>query len=798
MISKFNTIGNLTVFNDFVWDKEVVDTAGNICQFKDINILYGRNYSGKTSLSRILHAIERGELSDKFENPAFSVLFEDGTEVNQNNFIEQGKNIRVFNEDFVRENLRFITDHDDSIEPFAILGDDNNKIEKEIEAIKTELGSNEEGKETGLYALKKAAMQDTAFEGENYGSAQRKLDKQLSDKAIDRAIGIKYKPGRFGDQNYTRPKLDRDIKAVQDPGYKSLTNEQEREYEKLIFERTNPSITPFISVELQLMKFAAESEMLVGRKISESDKIEELVKDAVLNRWVNEGRRLHKEKIENCAFCGNKITEDRWHLLDKHYDEESDKLEKEIDSLVERIQSHKHHISSAFTINKDVFYSIFNQQLNKLETEYKIALGRYNNGLDSLLEQLNSRKDDIINVKEFELPEDCSSEIISIWDLYEDIRNEANEYSGKLSTEQIKARKLLRLKEVSDFVVTIKLSEQLEYIRALAKTRDESAKIRDQIVKNISEKEKLIESKKRELNDEEKGAIKVNEFLNNLFGHSFLTLEAVKQDDKITNTKHIKFEVIRGGKKAYHLSEGECSLLAFCYFLAKLDDVVTRGTKPIIWIDDPISSLDGNHIFFIYSLLNTEVVEKNDFEQLFISTHNLDFLKYLKRLKGSFLNLNSKIQNYDKAYFIVHRQDKQSTINLMPKYLKEYVTEFNFLFHQIYKCASIEKVDDTNFTVFYNFGNNARKFLELYLYYKYPDDSDNNSKLERFFGGDKIPAVLTNRMNNEYSHLCGVFERGATHVEVPEMKMVAKLMLDKLQEDSDQYKALLQSIGVNA
>lgn len=88
-----------------------------------------------------------------------------------------------------------------------------------------------------------------------------------------------------------------------------------------------------------------------------------------------------------------------------------------------------------------------------------------------------------------------------------------------------------------------------------------------------------------------------------------------------------RFEIIRNGEKAYHLSEGECSLIAFCYFLAKLQDVETKGSKPIIWIDDPISSLDSNHVFFVYSLINAEIIAKDEFEQIFISTHNLDFLK---------------------------------------------------------------------------------------------------------------------------------------------------------------------------
>lgn len=131
----------------------------------------------------------------------------------------------------------------------------------------------------------------------------------------------------------------------------------------------------------------------------------------------------------------------------------------------------------------------------------------------------------------------------------------------------------------------------------------------------------------------------------------------------------------------------------------------------------------------------------------------------------------------------------------MPDFLRKYVTEFNYLFSQIYKCAQIEEVTDSNYSNFYNFGNNARKFLEIFLFYKYPDSRKDIEKMKLFFGNESIPAVLTERINNEYSHLCGVFERGATVVEVPEMNRAAKLIIERIKEDNDQYEALLRSIG---
>jgi len=256
--------------------------------------------------------------------------------------------------------------------------------------------------------------------------------------------------------------------------------------------------------------------------------------------------------------------------------------------------------------------------------------------------------------------------------------------------------------------------------------------------------------------------------------------------------KRIRFRIMRNNKPAYNLSGGECSLIAFCYFIAKLDDVNTQTKKPIIWIDDPISSLDGNHVFFIYSLLRAKLVEANQFEQLFVSTHNLDFLKYLKRLTG-------KENDKNMRYYIVQRIDTTSNISEMPNYLQKYVTEFNYLFHEIYKCSEINAVDDSNYMSFYNFGNNARKFLEILMFYNYPDDTKQLDKLEKFFGVGRVPAVLTDRINNEYSHLCGVFERGEVPTEVPEMLTTAKLIIETMkQKNAEQYSSLMQSVGVAA
>jgi wobble nucleotide-excising tRNase len=297
-----------------------------------------------------------------------------------------------------------------------------------------------------------------------------------------------------------------------------------------------------------------------------------------------------------------------------------------------------------------------------------------------------------------------------------------------------------------------------------------------------------IATMKAQMTDERRGVEKVNHYLRHFFGHPFLSLQALPS--AASDGPQYRFEIHRNGARAYHLSEGERSLIAFCYFVARLADVETGGKRPIIWIDDPVSSLDDNHLFFVHSLLSSTVARQGTFGQLFISTHSLTFLKYLMRLSN---------RGNERAYFIVHREGATSTIRQMPKHLQKFATEFHYLFHQIYRCSNMDENSSEDVSVLYGFANNMRKFLELFLFFKYPDTEEEVfRKLCRFFGDDSIAALLSDRVDNEYSHLPALFERGALPMDVPAMKQMADFVLKKMQStDPDQYESLLASIGAS-
>lgn len=792
MIKKFKSIENLAVFQNFEWDREVKTAQGLSLNLASINIVYGRNYSGKTTLSRILRAFEKGEISDKFTNPQFNLLFDDGSILSQDNLNTHNHRIRVFNEDFCRDNLKFITNPDESIDSFAILGDLNNDIENQIEQLKEEIGKDDSENSTGLYADFKLKSDFFNTAKSNYTAAHGRLESQLNNKATGRDIGIKYKSEKFGDQNYNKTKLDRDIVIVTDNAYSKISESDAESLENLLAETVNQAIPSIPVLNLSFSELAEQCKELVTKKIGQSDKIEELVKDAILNKWVKDGKKIH-EGHNKCSFCENTISIDRWEQLEKHFDEESEKFEESLGRLLETIDSEMSVVENFAIPPRENFYLKFHNRYNRLQFCYNQIISKYKTQLAQLRSQVSARKENPLTVQNFIEVHDYSRRILFIILILDDLRRTSNGYTSSLNSEKAAAKEKLRLKEVSDFLTTISYAKVKIDIASLLSEANRARAAKDSVKELITTKKAEITRLEGELKDESKGAEKVNEYLNNFFGHNFLYLHAIEIEDN--ETKRFKFEVMRNGEKAYHLSEGEASLLSFCYFMAKLDDIETRGEKPIIWIDDPISSLDGNHIFFVYGLLKAELIDKHKFGQLFISTHNLDFLKYLKRLGGK----DENDRNYSKLYLIVQRNDNTSTISAMPKYLQEYVTEFNYLFNQIYRCAQINAIDDTNYTTFYNFGNNARKFLEIYLYYKYPDGLEDrtNQKLQKFFGDEQIPAILTDRLNNEYSHLAGVFERGSTPIEVPEMKSAADAIVRRIKDsDEEQYNSLLISIGV--
>lgn len=788
MIKKIGTIKHFAVFENYDWDLSSTDKNGRPLKFEKINILYGRNYSGKTTLSRIFRSLETGQLPENYDDPQYELIDENGNKIDQNNLADFSSPVRVFNEDFIKSNLKFLIDPTGEIAPFAILGNTNGTLVDEIKELTKEIGSSEEPK-TGLHKAVDDANNALDSANQALSEAESDLKSKLSKKATDKSIGIKYKSDRFGDVNYTIAKIRSDIETIYQNEYQGPSTADIANCEAILRDTVHEPITN-IRFQHQYSTYKDEAVSLLEKEIGTSNKIQRLIHDTALNLWVKRGVEI-ADNASICPFCGNPITDEFWSELHAHFDEESRKLENDIGGLIEQIRK---EINKGAINDASIKLQLYSEYIGKYEVAKKLLdekLSEYYNALQELIDQLEKRLANISHPVEFLSDKNCDNDIEEALDRLNLVLNENNSYAGELKNKQTSAKTVLRLKEVEDFCNTIDYRAVSEKIEKLKSIRDAAESKLNDVKDDLSNKQEALDGKKRLLNDEELGAKHVNEYLNDFFGHHFVTLEAHKDND---DAKQIKFCIMRNGKPAYNLSEGECSLISFCYFMAKLDDVATSGQKPIIWIDDPISSLDSNHIYFIFSLIVSKIAKTGCFSQLFISTHNLDFLKYLNRLKSYHLDKNGKQVADSKAYFLIERIGNHSSIQALPQYLKSNATEYNYLFSQIYKVSQCVAVTDDNYDILYSFGNSARKFLEMYLYFKYPTDEELLPKLKRFFEPEGVPPILINRLVNEDSH--GPTPENSLRAGIdPETIPVAKKILQLLQKDSEQYNAFMESIS---
>lgn len=797
-------IASFGSFQGLEWKKTVRDSGKNVKPFQRLNIIYGRNYSGKTTLSRVFRSLETRKLPLNYVGSSFTVHGEKGN-IAHTGLAGHSYDVRVYNRDFVTDNLGFLVNQEIGgvIKTFAIVGEKNKEIDEAIAAIEAKLGS-VEGK-AGLRFDLEAKRKERDRTKSAHTTATNGLDDKLRSHAAEK---IKKNPN-YRSPVYNIEHIRRDIATTSKPGFVALTTEEQAGRIKLLKQEALPDITDTLVVALKLDSFTATAEPLLSKAITPTKAIEELLKDSALQLWVKQGMGHHREKRSTCAFCRQDLPHDIWQVLDEHFSKESGDLETSLDAAITSVTNEIGTIAGLNTFTGAQFYADERTAFEVSSKALSQALAVYKKDLEALKKSLETRKNNLFQPAVLKTPSHDAQEIAKhVADINALIAT-SNSKTATLEKDKTAARDALRLADVFAFADAITYDKELDRIATLKTTSDTAGTAFTDAEKEIRDAETEVQALRAKQKDERKGAERVNALLNNFFGHDGIKLEARDGADKAT----VKFEITRNGKSAYNLSEGECSLIAFCYFIAKLDDPESKGKDLIIYIDDPISSLDGNHIFFMFSLIEsliTKPVKKPDgsnsyrYKQLFISTHNLDFLKYLKRLSIPMKKLPAaegvKAKSVsDHEHFMIERNGASSNIMLMPSYLKEYITEFHYLFHQIYKCKD-QAAAAENHEPFFGFGNNLRKFLEAFLFFKFPYHDDKNDSFERikkFFGEEEDTAVaLVNRLNNEFSHLEAVPDRGFKPVEIPEIAKVANYVLDKIYaSDKVQYNSLLKSIG---
>lgn len=203
-------------------------------------------------------------------------------------------------------------------------------------------------------------------------------------------------------------------------------------------------------------------------------------------------------------------------------------------------------------------------------------------------------------------------------------------------------------------------------------------------------------------------ASQLNSLLKSYLGHDKITLKA---DDE-------GYHICRDGKPSTKpLSEGEKTAVAFCYFITALSAEGRKIGDTVIVIDDPISSLDTRAMSHVVGMIRRRFGGP---AQLFILTHNLDFMREMKKW------LNSKRKNGEAAFLFIETkidssQARSSRLVEMPALIREYESVYHYLFSLVHTL--VQKPEDAG-GFLYLMPNAMRKVLETFLAFKQPGYSD--------------------------------------------------------------------------
>lgn len=826
MIKKIN-IQKFGLFSDYNWDSEIGNDPDKDI-FKKVNIIYGRNYSGKTTLSRVFRCVETKKLHKDYQDAKFILSTNDGTIINESD-LTYSKNIRVYNTDFVKDNLSWLHNEDGEILPFTLLGGDNTIIESKIKDIENELGvldpETNSYKEGTLYFQKDKKKSEKENDKKIWDQLKNNLEGRLTQKA-NKEIKANSNYVKQG-ETYNINNINREIKEIVDQNLSCiLTDEEIRRKQDTIKEEKKEPISTLPHINFNFIEYISHSKALIEKPITLSNTLANLVQDDLLQNWVNEGRSLHQDK-DTCGFCGNPITVERRKQLDEHFSKESEELKQSIEKTLNSLNSLRSTIENHLISNNikdDRFYTVLSPRYKELNNKWNEAVKVQDVRIRILEDNLNERLKNIFkpltNVDFSEIEENLV-DIKAIVGEFNTLINKNEEKSKSIEQDKSTARKLLRYNALKEFLDNIGYTSLIHIIEEAKIKAENSDKNYTEIETVISKKETEKRDLEKGLKDEGRAAEKINKHLADFFGHDGLKLEP----SEIPNGSEIKtrFVIKRGENEAKNMSEGECSLIAFCYFMAKIEDELQDPNAKdnlIIYIDDPISSLDNSHVFFMFGLIESILIpqipvldnQQLDFPkyelkilQLFISTHNLDFLKYLYNLRnfrGSYKEYSSNV-----IHLLIEKQKKdevyRSILMPMPKHMRQNITEYVYCFSEIYKVAEYKndtnrrRFYEENYTTLFNIGNNMRKFLEGFLAFKCAGHETPLHFLPYFF--NESDSSELNRAPNEFSHLAIWLEKGTNILDVPEAGRLAMLILKSIKKvDFMHFNSLCTKIDVDS
>lgn len=657
------------------------DNGVEIQNLKKMNFFFGANGTGKSTIARYLYNLAMAEEEKDFH---FS-------KSKQSGFDSTRETIKVFDADYVSRNFY----NNDSLDGVFSLNEKNEAIDKEImnkeadiKRIDSEEKSNEENKKTLDDELEKK-FKDTyekVFEYRNefkFASAP--------DAAIKNGNNKKTFYEALSSKQYSNVKtfdeLKNDYNIIFDSNIKEITKKLD-----------NSKITELQDVEIKLNELL--DKVIVGK---EDVPIKQLIDKLNNKNWVEQGQEYVLSSEGKCPFCQQDLTEDFKQQLKLLFDEEYKTSINEIKRLKMQYES----IADDFIRNIDSLLQEYddNHIVLNFKTKVDALINKNLAIIDSKLLAPNEKKQ----------LQSITTLQAEVADINKKIKDNNDVFSNRKA----------RIIQYNEDVLCYLAEKAKDDISLFNSTKTNIEKQKQECEAKISSLKTERNAKTGELETLRQQTVNTKdavERINSLLktaGFDNFYIDEISSENNISKYRILR-EKADTNSAFKTLSEGEKNFIAFLYFyqqcLGYSKDESTL--KKIIVIDDPVSSMDSQVLFFVNSLIqklveckfnkNIQVLNnkqyRNEFlnenlSQVFILTHNIYFFKEVSFKKRNFCK--------DTSFFIVKKQNGNTIVECYEN--NPIKDDYTLLWDEIKKYK-----DDNNVSSIF-ISNTMRRIIESYL-----------------------------------------------------------------------------------
>ena len=393
-----------------------------------------------------------------------------------------------------------------------------------------------------------------------------------------------------------------------------------------ILQSVPKEITPIIENKINFGNYLKNVNEIISSKVVERVLIGRLDNQRKIN-FAKEGLEIHKE--ENiCSFCGNELSAEVLMELERYFSaDEVKELQNRIKVGKEKITNLLNEITASVKISTDDFFPNLKDNVEKESKKVNESLEEQKSYLEILIKTLEQKESNLfVESKELELPVPNSvnyGEINRLIEIH-------NQNVLDIKNKQKEARDAVRYHEIKLLLDNFKYDVEIERLTTLTSEKEEKELVysqkeneKEKLEQNLAEYRSRIDKLKPKA---EKQAIeRINKKLR---------LKVSWELDYVDN-ENLGYYRIKEGERyrsVKQLSTGEKNVIAFLYFIERLEEVKEgRRKKKIIVFDDPMSSNDDKMQYLIiwelqrlYQCKDTNKFDVNR-DLMVILTHNIHF-----------------------------------------------------------------------------------------------------------------------------------------------------------------------------